>query len=138
MSLLTVGVTWLGVRYTRQARERETHTDEAAQVLQAWKDLVEPLRQELADLRIELTEALARILELEKREAYLDGKLHEKETELEVLRQELETARFNEKRLRQQLERHRRRIYALEQHFKEANGELPNDLPEVDDTGELG
>lgn len=140
LGIATIVVSWLGVRNARQSNSDAQRSAEAARVLTAWKDLVDPLRLELKELRIALEEAklaledaLARILELEKREAYLDGKVHEKDEQIEQLREELATARFNEQRLRQQLERHRLRITALERHYQQNGHPLPPDLPAVED-----
>lgn len=103
--LSLVGVVFLGWLWYRSKRVKtstsETHETVDASVLAQFAmlyDRISKLEAELSSTQDGLARALEEIVELKRLEAYLDGKLHEKDSEIRSLRQALNSAR---KRIRE-------------------------------------
>lgn len=130
LGAFTVGVSYLAVRNSKQ----RGFSEDMERVMHGYRDLIEPLRAEMTNLRELHSSNLARIVELERREAYLDGKVHQKDEEIQRLRNELVERDNALHRLNLRLESYRRRLRSLELFVGEKIEIPPHLIEQEDDT----
>lgn len=106
----------------RQQRAAELANTQTETITATALSLVEPLREELEQVRIDLAEAQTEILKLKARNAAEEA---EYRSALEI--KDLEMARLGAR-----LESYRRRLRALERIVEERGIVLPASLPEVE------